>query len=108
MNEPVPFRVPPVTRSSALFSDRHRLAGDHRLVNEALTLGDHTVHRNLFARAHAQTIAHVNRRDRHIMFAISRRVALPLTVPARAGRAEQCSFASAHEVPAPARAAPAP
>ena len=54
---PVPLTVPPVTRSPGRFLDRHRLAGDHRLVDGARALEHDAVDRHLLAGPHAQPIA---------------------------------------------------
>ena len=46
-----------MTLSPGLFLDRHRLAGDHRFIDRAVSLEHDAVDRNLFAGAHAQLIA---------------------------------------------------
>ena len=64
---PLPLMVAPITRSPACFLDRHRLAGEHRLVDARAAFEHHAVDRHLFARAHAQPIADVHVRQRHIL-----------------------------------------
>ena len=54
---PVPLTVPPVTASPARLLDRHRLAGQHDLVDGARPFDDDAVDRHLLARADAQAVA---------------------------------------------------
>ncbi len=54
---PVWFMVPPMTLAPTSLVDRHRLAGDHRLVDGAAALDDRAVDRHLLAGTHAQAVA---------------------------------------------------
>ena len=49
--------------------DRDRLAGDHRLVDRAAALEDDAVDRHLLAGPHAQPVAGVHLRQRHVLLA---------------------------------------
>ena len=62
---PVPFSVPPVTRSPASLLDRHRLAGQHQLIDGAAALDHGAVDRHLVAGPHAQHVADLDLGERH-------------------------------------------
>src|SRR5215831_17062029 len=55
--------------SAGRFLDRNGLSGNHRLVDRGVPLEDDSINRNLFARTHAQLVAHVNVLERHIRLA---------------------------------------
>ena len=73
---PVPLTVPPVTRLAGALLDRHRLAGDHRLVDGARALEHDAVDRHPLARPHAQPVADAGRA----------RAARPLRAPSASTR----------------------
>ena len=53
---------------AGLLGDRHRLAGDQRLVERRAALGHHAVDRHLVARTHAQDVADRDRVERDLFF----------------------------------------
>ena len=62
---PVWFSVPAVTLEPGRLGHRHRLAGDHRLVDVALALGQLAIDRHLLAGPHAQQVADLDGVDLH-------------------------------------------
>ncbi len=53
---------------SRRFFHRHRLAGQHRLIDRALAFQHHAVDRNFFSRTHAQPVAHLHLIERNVAF----------------------------------------
>ncbi len=52
-----------------LLGDRHRFAGEHRLVDRAAALDHHAIGRYLLAGAHPQRVADMHMCERHVLFA---------------------------------------
>ena len=63
---PVPLSVPPVTASPGRLLDRHRLAGEQRLVDGAPPVDDDAVDRHLVAGADAEDVADRDVAERHL------------------------------------------
>ncbi len=65
-------RAGPVDRAADHFGsgrlfDRHRLAGHHRFIDCACSLGHGAIHGNCFARSNPQPIAHADLIERHFL-----------------------------------------
>ena len=66
---PVPFTVAPMTLIAGIFLDRYRLAGDHGLIDAAVTFPHDPIHRHFFAGADPQPVTEMNLIQRHIFVA---------------------------------------
>ena len=82
---PVWFSVPAVTLEPDGLRHRNRLAGDHRLVDVALALGQLAVDRHLLAGPHAQQVADLDGVDLNgLVAAVRVDLAAPSSAPGRA------------------------
>ena len=88
--------------------DRHRLAGQHRLVDGDSAFDHHAVDRHGLAGAHAQPVADLDGVERHLgLRGRPRRSGARSWAPGRAARGSRRRSARAPAAPAPGRAAPA-
>ena len=65
-NVPVVLSVAPMTSSPGPFVDRHRLAGQHRLVDRGRPVDDDPVDRDLLAGSDPQQVADGDRLERNV------------------------------------------
>ena len=106
---PVPLIVAPGHRVARGLLHRHRLAGQHRLVDRRAALDHHAVHRHLLARPHPQPVADRDLLERHLLLApVARGAPAPSSARGRAAPGSPSRCARAPRARASGRAAPAP